>query len=157
MREAFLTTLSVTPLRIGALLEGLYSAEAGGVATFIGVTRARRAAGDARTTVALEYQAYEPMALRELERLLEEARHRWPLTAAVAVHRTGIVPAGEPSVVVGAATLHRAEAFEACRWLIDTLKHRVPIWKCERYADGSHEWAAGAWAPAPTLPELPPL
>lgn len=150
MGEAFISALSPTPLRVGPLIYALCSPDIGGVASFVGVTRARRADDDPRVTVALEYQAYAPMAMQEMDALLREARERWSASSAIAVHRIGVVPAGEPSVVVGAATPHRDEAFVACRWLIDELKARVPIWKCERYADGSREWSEGAWAPQNT-------
>lgn len=146
MDAPFHAALSAEPLDAARLQAALYDAEAGGVAVFVGVTRARRAADDPRVTTALEYDAYGPMAVRELRELLDAARAQWPLVRAVIVHRVGTVAAGEPSVFVGVATPHRGAAFEACRWLIDHLKARVPIWKRECYADGTSEWTGGAWS-----------
>ena len=80
------------------------------------------------------------MAEREMARLCTEALGRWPLERACLLHRLGEVPVAEASVIVGASSPHRAAAFEACRWLIDSLKETVPIWKREHYADGSVEW-----------------
>lgn len=109
----------------------------GGVALFVGTTR--RWTGD-RETVALAYECYPAMALREMARIAEEVRRRWPIDRVVLHHRIGSVPAGEASVVVGASSAHRADAFEAARFLIDTLKKDVPIWKKEQFADGTSEW-----------------
>lgn len=114
--------------------------EAGGVDIFLGTTR-RWTAG--RETVLLEYECYESMALSEMERLLREAEDRWPISRACLLHRIGEVPVLETSVIVGVSTPHRDAAFAACRYLIDELKQRVPIWKRERFADGSTEWVEG--------------
>lgn len=100
--------------------------EAGAFVTFSGIVRRRE--GE-RSIDALDYSHYAGMAERELQALVEEARRRWPLRAVGVVHRVGRVPVGEPSVVVAVSAGHRAEAFEAARFLIDTLKLRVPIWK----------------------------
>jgi molybdopterin synthase catalytic subunit len=83
------------------------------------------------------------MAACELERLAREAGERWPLVRTVLLHRIGEVESGEASVAVGVACPHRAEAFEACRWLIDTLKAEVPIWKREALAGGGASWVEG--------------
>jgi len=106
---------------------------------------ARRWTGP-RETDRLEYDAYEEMAERVLGELAEQAVGRWDLLKAGILHRIGHVPLGEASVLVGAAARHRAEAFEACRWMIDTLKAEAPIWKREVYADGGSEWVGGAGA-----------
>lgn len=129
--------LQNAPLDVGAASGFLAAPAAGGQALFVGTTRQWT---DGRETAELEYEAFGPMALLELGRLAAEAADRWGTERVVLWHRTGVVPVAEASVVVGVATAHRAEAFEACRWLIDTLKERVPIWKRERYADGSTEW-----------------
>ncbi len=133
------------PLALEEASEFLRVEEAGGVDLFLGTTR--RWTGD-RETVLLEYECYEAMALSEMNRLLREAVGRWPVSRACLLHRTGKVPLREASVIVGVSTPHRAEAFAACRYLIDELKKRVPIWKKERFADGSSDWVKG---------ELPPL
>ena len=78
---------------------------------------------------ALEYEAYEPMAEAMIGRVIEEARHRWPVTRVVVRHRLGRVPVGEPAVFIGVQAPHRQEAFAACRFLIDRIKAQVPIWK----------------------------
>jgi molybdopterin synthase catalytic subunit len=105
---------------------------AGGVVIFAGTTRAE-AGPEGRPLEALEYEAYAEMAQRQLQSLAAEARRRWPVTRLVLLHRMGRVPPGEPSVVIAVATPHRAEAFAACRWLIDQLKEEVCIWKREVY------------------------
>ncbi|MEM6327977.1 MAG: molybdenum cofactor biosynthesis protein MoaE [Bacteroidota bacterium] len=109
----------------------------GGTCLFLGTTR--RWTGDEETP-SLHYDVYREMAEAELRRLAETARERWDLVRVVAIHRTGAVPATEASVVCAASAAHRAPAFEACRWLIDTLKDHVPIWKQETRADGSTAW-----------------
>ena len=121
---------------------------AGGIDVFIGTTRAERHA-DGRELVALDYEAYPEMALSQMRELARRARERWPVVRLALLHRVGRVAVGQPSVVVAVACPHRGEAFEACRWLIDTLKAEVPIWKKEVWADGSGTWAAGS------LPEVP--
>jgi len=134
--------LTNVPLPVGEASAYLAAPEAGGLALFVGTTR-RWTDGEegARTeTERLSYEAYEPMALAELVRLAAAAAERWPVARCCLWHRTGEVPVAEASVVVGVATPHRAEAFAACRWLIDTLKERVPVWKCETFADGTTAW-----------------
>jgi len=115
-------------LEVESLQRTLGDEGAGGTCVFVGTAR-RWTAG--RETTRLVYEAYEPMALAEMQRLAEVAAERWPILRLVLVHRTGEVAIGEAAVVVGVACPHRAEAFEACRWLIDTLKAEVPIWKRE--------------------------
>lgn len=100
----------------------------GGVCVFTGVVRRWT---DGIETPILNYEAYETMALAELERLGDEASSRWPLIRLVLLHRLGEVIAGEPSMLVGVACPHRADAFEACGWCIEKLKVDVPIWKVE--------------------------
>ena len=125
------------PLPVGEAASFLHTPEAGGVNLFVGTTRQWT---DGSETTSLWYEAYEPMALAELDRLASEAAERWPIERCVLLHRLGEVPVAEASVVIGVATPHRAEAFAACRWLIDTLKERVPIWKREAYTDGTEAW-----------------
>ena len=115
----------------------LYDSRAGGVDIFVGITREWT---DDKQTLELSYECYEPMAMREMKKLLDIASAKWPVVKACIIHRVGIVPAAEPSVVIGVATPHRRDAFEACRFLIDELKVQVPIWKKEIYADGTEEW-----------------
>lgn len=136
-RASVWTALSHAPLGVGEAYAFLTAPEAGGIAVFVGTTRRWT---DGHETERLRYEAYEPMALAELGRIAGEAMTRWPLAKCCLVHRLGEVPVGEASVVVGAASAHRAEAFAACRWLIDTIKERVPIWKREVFADGTEAW-----------------
>ena len=131
--------LTAAPLPVGEAAAFLATPEAGGLALFVGITRQWT---EGRETERLRYEAYEPMALAELGRLADEVTARWPVATCCLLHRLGEVPVAEASVVVGVATPHRAEAFAACRWLIDTLKERVPIWKREVFADGTEAWVA---------------
>jgi molybdopterin synthase catalytic subunit len=114
--------------------------ECGAVATFLGTTRRFT---DGQETVELAYDAYEPMAVQEMERLADQAVTDHPVRRVAIHHRLGVVPVAEASVAIGVATPHRDAAFTACRFLIDTLKTQVPIWKREHYADGSTEWVEG--------------
>ena len=101
---------------------------------FVGVVRNENGGREVRY---LEYEAYEEMALPLMEEIEREARAKWPVSDVRIAHRLGQIQIGEASVVVAIASPHRAEAFAACRYAIDTLKARVPIWKKEFYADGS--------------------
>ena len=120
--------------------------------TFLGTVR--ELTGD-RRTLALDYEAYSEMAVKKLAELEQEARERWPIIEAAIVHRVGHLDLGEISVVVAVSCPHRNEAFEACRWLIDTLKQVAPIWKRETWADGSHEWVHPGLSCQPSSPSKP--
>lgn len=120
-----------------AAAEFLRDESAGGIDLFLGTTR-RFTAG--RETERLEYEAYGSMAVDEMRRLAEAAAERWPLAKVVVHHRTGVVAVTESSVIVGSSSPHRKDAFDATRYLIDTLKREVPIWKREHFADGETEW-----------------
>jgi molybdopterin synthase catalytic subunit len=100
-----------------------------------------------RKTLYLDYEAYEPMALQELHRLAGEALGKFGIRNLALVHRLGRIEIGESSVLIAVYSAHRAAAFDACRWLIDTLKKRVPIWKKEYFEDGA-VWADGEPFPA---------
>lgn len=129
--------LTDQPIDTTPMLESACVPEAGAVVLFLGITRQQT---EGRQTVQLRYDAYQEMALQELQQLEAAARQRWPLKACEIVHRLGIVPASETSVAVVVASAHRADAFAAGQWLIDTLKQQVPIWKQEQWSDGSTEW-----------------
>jgi MoaE-MoaD fusion protein len=120
-----------------AALEEVAGAGHGAVVTFIG--RARDHADDGREVVELEYEAYPEMAERVLRAVVAEAEERWPGSRVAVVHRVGIVPLGEPAVAIVAAAAHREEAYAASRHVIESIKARLPIWKRERFRDGS-EW-----------------
>jgi MoaE-MoaD fusion protein len=113
--------------------------EDGAVVTFEGIVRNH---SRGRRTLFLEYEAYEQMALKELESLATQARSHFQIREAAIIHRLGRLEIGETSVLIVVASAHRAAAFEACRWLIDTLKRTVPIWKKEHFEDGA-VWADG--------------
>jgi molybdopterin synthase catalytic subunit len=125
------------PIDAAALLAKAQTPEAGAVVLFLGITRQFTAG---RETAELAYEAYRDMAERELAKLEAEARRRWPLVECLIVHRLGVVPLAEASVAIAVSSPHRHAAFDAGRWLIDTLKESVPIWKQERYATGAAEW-----------------
>jgi molybdopterin synthase catalytic subunit len=124
-----------------ALLQAASPAD-GALCLFAGVVRSEN---DGRAVRHLEYEAYEEMALAELAAIESETRRRWPVSDVRIVHRLGRLEIGEASVAVAVASPHRDEAFEACRYSIDTLKKTVPIWKKEFYVDGA-VWLEGPGA-----------
>jgi molybdopterin synthase catalytic subunit len=119
--------------------EGLKRPEDGAAVIFDGVVRDNTRG---RRTLYLDYEAYEPMALQQMKSLAAQARERFAVRAASIVHRLGRLEIGETSVLIVVAAAHRGAAFEACRWIIDTLKKTVPIWKKEYFEDGAM-WADG--------------
>lgn len=129
--------LSADPLPVAEVHAFLRGERAGGVCVFVGTTR--RWTGEAETEY-LVYEAYEAMATAELHRLVDEAARRWPVLSCAVLHRLEAVAVTEASVIVGVACAHRDAAFAACRWLIDTLKTEVPIWKREAFGDGQSAW-----------------
>ena len=129
--------LTHEPIDVNALLAAAQRPEAGAVVLFLGITREFTGS---RQTVELDYEAYETMAESELSKLEATARQRWQLVECFIVHRLGAVPLAEASVAIVASAPHRRAAFAAAEWLIDTLKECVPIWKRERWADGTTEW-----------------
>jgi molybdopterin synthase catalytic subunit len=127
--------LSDRPLDPGAVTARVAGPGMGGIVVFVGAVRD---AARGRAIRHLEYEAYPGMAEREMERIADEAAGRWPGARVAIAHRTGHLEIGEIAVVVAAAAPHRAEAFAACRFAIDTLKERVPIWKKEFATDGEY-------------------
>lgn len=125
------------PLDPAKLLAQVQSPAAGAALLFIGTTREQTGG---RATASLTYEAYADMALAKLAELEATARERWPLIHVAIEHRLGPVAIGEASVAIAVSSAHRAAAFAAGQWLIDTLKQVVPIWKCEHWADGTDEW-----------------
>jgi len=124
------------PIDVAALERSLADPGRGARVTFIG--QARDHADDGRTVTELEYEVYPEMAASVLAEIATEAEERWGAAVAV-VHRHGVVPIGEAAVAIVTAAAHRAEAYEANRFVIEAIKERLPIWKRERFADGS-EW-----------------
>jgi molybdopterin synthase catalytic subunit len=128
--------LSLRPLDLDALIETVAAPDHGGVVTFVGTVRNHH---QGRRVTGLSYSAYEPMAESVCEAIKAEAERRWPVRIAL-VHRLGDLEIGEPAVAIAAGSAHRDEAFAACRYVIEEVKRRVPIWKRERFADGTEAW-----------------
>jgi molybdopterin synthase catalytic subunit len=131
--------LSPDPLNAGKAVQFVSDHRAGGIATFLGVTRAEQSP-TGQPLLALDYEAYPEMAEPQLHDLARRARERGSILKLALLHRVGRVALAEPSVVIAVSTPHRAEAFEACRWLIDTLKSEVAIWKKEIWAGEPGTW-----------------
>jgi molybdopterin synthase catalytic subunit len=127
--------LSEQALDVGEVIARVSGDDCGGVVTFLGAVRDHSRGQSIRH---LEYEAYPPMAVAEMERIASEAAERWPGARVAVAHRTGHLDIGDLAVVVAAAAPHRAEAFEAARYAIDTLKERVPIWKKEVTTTGEY-------------------
>jgi molybdopterin synthase catalytic subunit len=125
--------LTTEPLNIGEIARRVVPPECGAIVTLDGFVRQFT---KGRETLYLEYEAYVPMAVREMEKLIDRARAEFEIAHVGIVHRLGKLEIGETSVVISVASPHRRAAFEACEWLIKELKRTVPIWKKEVYADG---------------------
>ena len=129
--------ISGEAIDVSALARRLADARAGACATFEGWVRDHN---EGRGVKRLDYQAYVPLAQAEGERILAEARARYAIVGALCVHRTGALAIGDLAVWVVVSAAHRGAAFDACRYIIDEVKKRVPIWKNEHYADGESGW-----------------
>lgn len=138
-----------TPLDPAALLAEVASVANGASIVFVGTVRDMN---EGRAVTGMEYTAYEGMAVRELETIVAEAGLRFDTDDIVVEHRVGRLELGEASVVIAVAHAHRAEAYEASRFVIEELKRRVPIWKREEYVDGTREWVD----PTATRAEIAP-
>ena len=145
--------LTRRPIDAQALLDRVTTPAAGAVVLFLGTVREFTAG---RRTTALDYEAYPEMAERKIAELVAEARSRWPLIEAAVVHRLGRLELAEASVAVAVSAPHRAAAFDAGRWLIDTLKEVVPVWKQEHWDDGTSEWVHPGLDAPPPASTLPP-
>ncbi len=139
-----LSLLTREPIQTQELVASAKSGEDGAVVVFDGMVRDN---SRGRPTLYLDYEAYEELAIRQMKELVHQAIGRFAIRDAWIVHRLGRLQIGETSVLIVVASAHRAPAFEACRWLIDTLKKTVPIWKKETFQDGA-VWAAGEPFPA---------
>ncbi|MGZ8562009.1 MAG: molybdenum cofactor biosynthesis protein [Candidatus Limnocylindria bacterium] len=129
--------LTDAPIDLAALEASVAGTGHGALVTFVG--RARDRADDGRTVLELEYEAYPEMAESVLAEIVHEVEERWRGSSAAVVHRVGPVPIGEAAVAIVTAAMHRSDAYEANRFVIEAIKERLPIWKRERFADGS-EW-----------------
>ena len=141
--------ISPDPLSTDAAVRFVTEPAGGGINVFVGTTRAETR-DDGQALAALDYEAYPEMAAEQMRDLAQRARVRWPLLKIAILHRIGRVDVGSPSVVIAVSTAHRAAAFTACHWLIDSLKAEVAIWKKEIWADGTASWVEGT-KPQPPL------
>ncbi len=119
---------------VADLLTEVQGPERGGTSVFLGTVR-----NDADIT-GIDYSAYEAMALEEIARILADALERWPEARVTLQHRLGLISAGEASIAIAAAAPHREQAFAACRFVIEEVKKRLPVWKKELHGDGSEQW-----------------
>ncbi len=129
--------LTHEPIDCTQVLASVACSDAGAVVLFLGTTREFT---HGRQTESLEYECYPEMAEKKLHELAHEARRRWPIVACRIVHRLGHLELGEASIAIAVSAPHRGDAFAAGKWLIDTIKEVVPIWKRENWADGTTEW-----------------
>ncbi|MEM7548932.1 MAG: molybdenum cofactor biosynthesis protein MoaE [Bacteroidota bacterium] len=120
-------------INVQQIIDSVYSNNAGAVDVFIGTVRNNT---KGKNVVKLDFEAYEPMALKELKMIAKEAKEKWPVEKLSIVHAIGVREIGELAVVIAVSTPHRKASFEACQFCIDTLKQTVPIWKKEVFEDG---------------------
>lgn len=141
--------LTTSPIDITSVARRVVPPECGATVTLDGYARGltKQKDGVIRETEFLVYEAYEPMAIKEIEKLIIQAKQQFEISHVGIVHRTGRLEIGETSVAVSVASPHRRAAFEACEWLIKELKRTVPIWKKEVYSDGE-QWVEGDTEPA---------
>jgi molybdopterin synthase catalytic subunit len=130
--------ITKNPIDIQYVIKSAERAEAGAVNVFIGTVRSKTGQ---RRVIRLEYEAYEPMAVLEIKKIIELAKYKWKLQGWAVSHRVGTLNIGDVAVVVAVSTAHRKESFEACQFIIDSLKQTVPIWKKEVF-DGGEEWVS---------------
>ena len=124
-------------IAIDELRDGVMNPGSGGVCVFEGWVRNEN---EGRSVERLEYEVYAPLAIAEGETVIAEAKQRFPFLEAICVHRSGLLDIGDCAVWVGVSAPHRDEAFKACRYIIDEIKVRLPIWKKEHYVDGDSGW-----------------
>lgn len=139
-----MTHLTRHPLDVNELLAQVQSQERGGTCVFLGTVR-----NDDGVT-AIAYSAYEQMVEEEVASILSEVQQQWPEARILLRHRLGEIPAGEASIAIAAAAPHRDAAFAACRFVIEEVKKRLPIWKRELYADGTTRWTDDTRQAKPT-------
>lgn len=126
------------PIDVQNIITTASKKEAGAINTFIGTVRNSTSGNK---VIRLEYEAYEPMAVSEIQKIMDQASEHWKLTGYAVSHRVGILTPGEIAVVVAVSTPHRKDSFAACQFIIDTLKQTVPIWKREFFENGD-EWVS---------------
>ena len=135
-----MSDLAITyePIIVQHCIDTVMAPESGGIDVFIGTVRDTT---KGKKVVRLEFEAYESMALNELQKIVDEIKNKWPVHKIIIHHRTGVLYTGDVAVVIAVSAAHRDAAFEACRYAIDTLKQTVPIWKKEVFEDGE-VWVA---------------
>lgn len=126
------------PLNVQSCIDWVMSPDSGGIDVFIGTVRN---ATKGRVVLKLEFEAYKPMAIKEMQKVSQQTLERWPVQKVLIHHRIGTLQIGEVPVIIAVSAAHRDAAFEACRYIIDTLKQTVPIWKKEFFEDGE-VWVA---------------
>lgn len=136
------TEISQFPIAFSALDAEASVEGSGALATFIGVARASSSTHAGRVVMRLEYEAYVPMASRELRAIADECVSTFGALRCTAIHRIGVLEIGDIAVAIAVWTAHRAEAFGGCRYIIEEIKKRIPIWKREVFIDGT-AWADG--------------
>ena len=143
--------LTRDPLSVERLLAEVSAPERGGTCVFLGTVRS---GPEEQGVTAIEYSAYEAMVEAEFGRLLADAGQRWPDTRISVRHRLGVIPSGDASIAIAAAAPHRAEAFEACRFVIEGVKRRIPVWKKELRVDGTETWVDPSGRPTTSPSDL---
>ena len=123
----------LSPLNVHSAIDWVMSPESGGIDVFIGTVRNTT---KGKSVIRLEFEAYEPMAIAEMGKIAQQVSEKWPVHKILIHHRTGVLEVGEIPVIIAVSAAHRAAAFDACRFIIDTLKQTVPIWKKEIFEDG---------------------
>jgi molybdopterin synthase catalytic subunit len=136
-QESVMVSVTAEPLDAIGIMEFVADDAAGSTVLFSGTVRDHSPGRQGVTR--LEYEAYEGVVTTKIREVVDEALERWAIVKVAAVHRTGVLGLGESAVIVAVSTAHRADGFPACRYIIDELKHRVPIWKKEHWEGGS-EW-----------------
>jgi molybdopterin synthase catalytic subunit len=136
-QQSVFVAVTDEPLDVMAIVDFVADDASGSTVLFSGTVRNHSPGRQGVTR--LEYEAYEGVVVTKIREVVDEAKEQWPIERVAAVHRTGVLGLGESAVIVAVSTAHRSDGFPACRYIIDELKHRVPIWKKEHW-DGGSEW-----------------
>ncbi|MGH7502988.1 MAG: molybdenum cofactor biosynthesis protein MoaE [Longimicrobiales bacterium] len=137
--------VTAKPIHAATVLDHVGTEDDGAILTFLGTVRRNN---DGMAVRGMRYDAYESMAQRTLEEIASEAHQRWNVSRIAVVHRTGELDIGDVSVAIAVSAPHRAESFEAVRYIIEELKKRLPVWKKEHYVSGEERWLNGGAPPA---------
>ncbi len=133
-----LVHISEVPLDAQAVIDLVRSDHAGAIDVFVGTVRNST---KGKKVIRLEFESYDVMAIKEMQKIIDQTKVQWPVEKMAIYHRKGALPVGETAVVIAVSTPHRKDSFEACQYAIDTLKKTVPIWKKEVFEDGE-EWVS---------------